>query len=227
MILARNQFNEPESQITNLKSMPTTTTTAVNYKNLPTPSSPNRDIITKKLIEQFGQVRQQASQSAQQMSLVASTKAIQARNWLFDSITIAANQIGEYANQYPPLAAFIFTLLVFSAIPLGIFVLFSIITSVIFLSIALISFGIVEGICLATGGTFLLVVLGGITFVTAIGFAWIAALYALYKGGLGVFARFSGTAGYLTQKTQETIQQLKQQSFRSISESSSNSSNRS
>jgi hypothetical protein len=225
--LARNQFSEPEALIANLKSMPTATTTAVNYKNLPTPSSPNRDIITKKLIEQFGQVRQQASQSAQQMSLVASNKAIQARNWLFESLTIAANQIGEYANRYPPLAAFIFTLLIFSAIPLGIFVLFSIVTSVIFLSIALISFGIVEGICLATGGTVLLAVLGGITFVTAIGFAWIAAFYAFYKGGLGVFARFSESAGYLTQKTQETIQQLKQQSFRSISENSSSSSSRS
>ena len=197
----------------------TTTTTVVNLKSIPTPNSPSRDIITKKLLEQFGQVRQQATQSAQQMTQAASTKAEQARNWLIETIKVTSNRIQEYSNRYPPLAAFLFTLMVLSAIPLGIFILFCVVTSVTFLTIALISFGVVEGFFLLIGGIILMSVLGGITFVTAIGFAWVASIYAVYKNGYKVLSRFPESASYFSQRVRETLQQLiRNRSYRGIAE---------
>jgi Promethin len=187
--------------------MPSATNVAT--KNI---SNPGFDIIPKKLIEQFGQVRQQATHSAQQMSQVASNKVGQARSWIIEIVSIS-DKLRDYVNRYPPLAAFLFTLMALSAAPLGIFALFGLITASIFLSIALIGFGIVEGFFLMTGGTILMAVLGGITLITTIGFIWGAAIYAAYKGGSDVLGRFSESAGYLSKRGQETFQRIQQQHF--------------
>lgn len=162
----------------------------------------------KKVMEQF---RTQAGQQVQQMSQQANTGVEKARNWLIDSIQNAADTLREYVNRYPPLAAFLFTLLVLSAVPIGIFVMFTLITSSIFLSIALVGFGVVEGVCLMTGGAVLMVTLGGIGLVTTIAFAWVAVIYAFYKGGSSMCGRLSEGAGYISQRTQETLQQMQQQ----------------
>ena len=202
----------------NYKTMPSTTSTVVNLKSIPTSGSPSRDIITKKLMEQFGQVRQQATQSAQQMSQVASNKAEQARNWLIETAKVNFNRIQEYSNRYPPLGAFLFILMLASALPLGIFILFSIFTTITFLSIALISFGVVEGFFLVTGGAILLAILGGITFVTAVGFAWIGSIYAIYKGGYSLLGRLPKSANYLSQNTRGTIQQIMNKAYGGVAE---------
>lgn len=162
----------------------------------------------KKVMEQF---RSQAGQQVQQMSQQASSNVERARNWLIDSIQNAADTLREYVNRYPPLAAFLFTLLVLAAVPLGIFVLFGLITSSIFLSIALVGFGVVEGFCLMAGGAVLMTTLGGIGLVTTIAFAWVGVIYAFYKGGSSMFGRISESAGYISQRTQETLQQMQQQ----------------
>ena len=201
--------------------MPSATNTTFSSSSLSTSSNPSRDIIAKKLIEQFGQVRQQAAHSAQQMSRVASTKVGQARSWIIGSINISADKLRDYVNRYPPLAAFLFTLLVLSAVPLGIFVLFALISFSIFLSIALIGFGVVEGFFLMTGGAILMAVLGGIALVTTIGFAWVAFIYAFYRGGSNILNRFSESAGRLSQRTQETIRQMQQRPDDSTSSASS------
>jgi hypothetical protein len=185
--------------------------------NIITPSSkigsPSLDIIPKKLLEQFGQVKQQATSSAQQMSQAASLRVGQARGLIVESISNAADTLRDYVKRYPPLAAFLFAFMALSAIPVGIFTLFSVVTCLIFLSIALVGFGIVEGFFLVTGGTVLLAVLGVIAFITAVGFAWGAAAYATYKGGSSLLSRFSKSAGGLSQRTQETFRRIQQQQF--------------
>jgi hypothetical protein len=198
--------------------MPSTTSTVVNLKSIPSSDGPSRDIITKKLLEQFGQVRQQATQSAQQMSQVASTKAEHARNWLIETTKVNFNRIQDYCNRYPPLGTFLFTLLLLSAIPLGIFVLFSIFTTITLLSIALISFGVIEGFFLVTGGAILLAVLGGITFFTVVGFAWIGSIYAIYKGGHSLLGRLPlpKSANSLSQNTREAFQQIMSMAYSGI-----------
>lgn len=162
----------------------------------------------KKVMEQF---RSQAGQQVHQMSQQASTNVERARNWLIDSIQSAADTLRDYVNRYPPLAAFLFTLLVLSAVPIGVFVLFGLISSSIFLSIALVGFGMIEGFCLMAGGAVLMTTLGGIGLVTTIAFAWVAVIYAFYKGGSSMFGRISEGAGYISQRTQETLQQMQQQ----------------
>lgn len=156
------------------------------------------------VMESFGQARsqmsQQASHAQQQMKHYG--------NWLNDSLTRAADTLRDYVNRYPPLAAFLFTLVVLCAVPVGVFALFAVITSSIFLSIALIGFGVVEGFFLMVGGGILLAVLSCIGLVTTIGFSWIGAIYVVYKGGSSVFSRLGQQAQYGLQRTQESLQHM-------------------
>jgi hypothetical protein len=201
--------------------MPSATNTVISSRSLTTPSNSGKDVSTKKLMVQFDQMRQQAAHSAQQMSQVASTKVGQARNLMVDSIKFSSDKLRDYVNRYPPLGAFLFTLLIVSAVPLGIFALFALISCKICLSIALIGFGLAEGFFLMAGGTVLMAILGGIALITTIGFAWVAAIYAVYKGGSNVLNRFSESASFISQKTKETIQQLQPPPYSNSSVSSS------
>lgn len=104
------------------------------------------------------------------------------RDWLQNWIQNTADTLRVYVNQYPPLAAFLFTLLVLSAVPVSIYVLFGLVTSAIFLTIALIGFSFVEGFILITSGGILMAILGGIGLFTTIGFAVISSIYLGYRG---------------------------------------------
>lgn len=94
----------------------------------------------------------------------------------------SADTLRVYVNKYPPLAAFLFTLVIFSAVPVTIFLVYGSITAMVFFSIALIGFSVVEGVALLGGGGILLAVLGVILFITSIGFLWMSAIYLFYRG---------------------------------------------
>jgi hypothetical protein len=160
--------------------------------------------IKRTVMETFGQARSNIGHQAQQVQHTAQ----QYRNWLTESLSSAADTLRDNVNRYPPLAAFLFTLLVLSAVPIGLFVLFVLITSSIFLSIALVGFGLVEGFCLMLAGGVLVATLSGIGLVTTIGFSWIGAIYVLVKGGSSIFSRLSQQAQYVTQRTQESLQHM-------------------
>lgn len=157
-----------------------------------------------KLMEQTQQYKQQAQKQVQSSVTIV-------RNWLIQAINQTAENLRFYINRYPPLAAFLFTLLVLSAVPLGCFALFTFVTSAVFLTVALIGFGVVEGICLMTGGGVLLAVLGGIALVTTIGFGWVSLVYVAWRGGSFVACKMMESGQQLGQKTQEAITQMQQQ----------------
>ena len=204
--------------------MPATDTLKLAHQQLTTSSSSNQphpnnttvkvDLNPRKLMEQFGQYRQQAQQQAQ-------GGVNQVRNWLTQSINNTADVLRHYINQYPPLAAFLFTLLVLSAVPVACFTVFTFVTSAIFLTIALVGFGLAEGLCLMAGGGVLLAVLGGIALVTTIGFSWFALVYVAWKGGYFITQKMMEGGSQLGQKTQEAIQQMQSQTSQPSSSSSS------
>lgn len=160
------------------------------------------------IMEQMGQYKQQAQQQAQ-------GSVMNVRNWLVQSINSTSDTLRHYINRYPPLAAFLFTLIVLSAVPVACFTVFTFVTSAIFLTVALIGFGVVEGLCLMAGGGVLLAVLGGITLVTTIGFAWISLVYVAWRGSSVLAQRLMEGGQQLGQKTQEAIHQMQQQSGQS------------
>ena len=155
---------------------------------------------------------ERVQQTGQQFQQQAQQGANTMRNWLTQSINNTAESLRYYVNRYPPLAAFLFTLLVLSAVPVATFGLFTFVTSAIFLSIALIGFGIVEGLCLMAGGGVLLTVLGGITLVTTIAFGWVAMIYAVWRSGSFVANKMMEGGQQLGQRTQEAIHQMQQSS---------------
>jgi len=113
-------------------------------------------------------------------------------------------------NQYPPLAAFLFTLMVLSAIPLAIYGLFVLTTATVVLSVALVGFGVVEGTILLAGGGILLTILGGIGLFATIGFGVLSFVYIGYRGFTMIFGRFWEGAGSVTSRLQEVAQQATQ-----------------
>ena len=125
-----------------------------------------------------------------------------------------AQKLGEviriYVNRYPPLAAFIFTLLAFSALPISIFVLFAAVTVAATLSVALVGFAIVEGAMLFTGAGVLLAVLGGVTLVTGIVFSWLFGIYLSYRGITMLYCNISGGAWSLTESVRGLTEKSKQ-----------------
>lgn len=105
------------------------------------------------------------------------------REWLQQWIQNSADTLRVYVNHYPPLAAFLFTLLVLSAVPVSVYVIFGLVTATIFLTVALVGFSIVEGFILLISGGILMTILGGVALFTTISFAVVSSIYASYRGG--------------------------------------------
>lgn len=131
-----------------------------------------------------------------------------ARYWLQNNLRGVTEQARYYINQYPPLAAFLFTLLVLSAVPVSIFVAFGVVTSVFFLSVALIGFSVVEGTILLTSGGVLLAVLGGIGLFTTCAFGFLALCYMGYRGTCMACNQLWQGASYVGSKVQEQSSQF-------------------
>lgn len=110
-----------------------------------------------------------------------------------------AEGLRVYINMYPPLAAFLFTLLAFSAVPVSIYVLFAAVTVVVTLSTALIGFAIIEGTMLFAGAGILLAVLGVVSCLTGVVFCWLFGIYLCYRGCCMLYSNVSGGAWSLTE----------------------------
>ena len=135
-----------------------------------------------------------------------------ARNWIQNVLKNSTDTIRQYINQYPPLAAFLFTLLLLSAIPVSAFVVFGVSTTVFFLSIALIGFSVVEGTILITSGGILLAVLSGIALFTTCTFGFLALCYMGYRGSCAACCQLWQGASYISSKVQEQSQSMMPQS---------------
>lgn len=130
------------------------------------------------------------------------------RDWLQQWIQNAADTLRVYVNQYPPLAAFLFTLLVLSAVPVSVWVVFGLVTSAIFLTIALVGFSLVEGFILLTSGGILVAILGGIGLFTTIGFAVITAVYLGYRGSCFLASNLWQTGSQIGGQVREAAQRV-------------------
>ena len=126
-----------------------------------------------------------------------------ARNWIQNYLQNVTENLRYYVNQYPPLAAFLFTLLILSAVPVSIFVVIGLVTSVFFLSVALIGFSAIEGTILLTSGGILLAVLSGIAIFTTCAFGFLGLCYMGYKGTCAACTQVWQGASQLQSKVQE------------------------
>jgi len=126
-----------------------------------------------------------------------------------------------YVNRYPPLAAFLFTLLIFSAIPITMFLIYVATTVAVTFSTATIGVVVVEGALLALGAGALLTVLFVITAVTGVGFSWLFSFWLAYRSAYVLFSKVSSGTSSLTdvvsghikpvlQSTGEQLQTLQQ-----------------
>lgn len=129
------------------------------------------------------------------------------RDWLQNWIQNTADTLRVYVNQYPPLAAFLFTLLVLSAVPVSVYVIFGLVTSAIFLTIALVSFGLVEGFILLTSGGILMSLLGCIGLFTTIGFSVVSSIYLGYRGCSFVASNVWQAGGQMKESMRSSMQQ--------------------
>lgn len=132
------------------------------------------------------------------------------RNWIQSSLKNATDFVRQYVTQYPPVAAFLFTLLLLSAVPVSIFVVFGLSTTIFFLTIALIGFSAVEGTILITSGGILLAVLSGIALFTTCTFGFLALCYMGYRGTCSACSQLWQGASYITSKVQEQTQSMMQ-----------------
>jgi uncharacterized membrane protein YgcG len=132
------------------------------------------------------------------------------RDWLQNWIQNTADTLRVYVNQYPPLAAFLFTLLVLSAVPVSVYVVFALVTSAIFLTIALVSFSLVEGFILLTSGGILMAILGGIGLFTTIGFAVVSSIYLGYRGFSFLASNVWQAGGQIGGQMKEAAQRMQQ-----------------
>ncbi len=130
------------------------------------------------------------------------------RVWVQQNLRQATDTLRQYINQYPPLAAFLFTLLVLSAVPVSVFVVFGVTTAVFFLSVALIGFSVVEGTILITSGSVLLAVLAGIGLFTTCAFGFIGLCYMGYRGTCAACGQLWQGASYVGTKVQEQAQYM-------------------
>ena len=155
-------------------------------------------------------MRYQAQQTMHQMTGQMQGGLERMRDWLQNWIQNAADTLRVYVNQYPPLAAFLFTLLVLSAVPVSVYVIFGLVTSVIFLTIALIGFSFVEGFILLTSGGIFMAILGGIALFTTIGFAMVSAVYTSYRGGYFLASNLWQAGGQFSGQVREAAQRVGQ-----------------
>lgn len=131
-----------------------------------------------------------------------------ARNWVQNSLKNVTETLRKYVTQYPPLAAFLFTLILLSAIPVSIFAVFGVSTAAFFLTIALIGFSAVEGTILVTSGGILLAVLSGIALFTTCTFGFLALCYMGYRGTCSACNQLWQGASYISSKVQEQTQSM-------------------
>lgn len=154
--------------------------------------------------------RYPGSQTLQQVSGQMQGGLERMREWLQNWIQNTADTLRVYVNQYPPLAAFLFTLLVLSALPVSAYVIFNLITSGIFLTIAFIGFAIVQGFILLSTGGVLLAILGTIALFTTMGFAMISAIYLSYRGGCYVAGNLWQAGGQIGSQMKEAAHRVGQ-----------------
>lgn len=150
----------------------------------------------------------QTQHTMQQMSGNVASGMERARDWLQNCIQNCSDNMRVYVQQYPPLAAFLFTLVVLSAVPVSVYVLFGLVTSAIFLTIAFIGFSLVEGFILLTSGGILLTVLGGIALFTTVGFSVIFAIWASYRGGSMLVSNVWQGSGQISGQLREAAQRV-------------------
>jgi len=153
---------------------------------------------------------------------VTRSVSYRAQNWYHRIQNLVQNMtdtVRVYVNRYPPLAAFLFTILIFSAIPISLYILFAAFTIAMSLSVATIGFAVVEGTMLLAGAGVLLTILSCITAATGIGFSWLFGIWMAYRGGSMLMSKFGSSASSLsevvsgqvrnaTQSAAERLQQL-------------------
>lgn len=137
-----------------------------------------------------------------------SSQVERARNWIQSTLKNTTDTVRQYITQYPPLAAFLFTLLLLSAVPVSIFVVTGVSTTIFFLTIALIGFSAVEGTILITSGGILLAVLSGIALFTTCTFGFLALCYMGYRGTCSACSQLWQGASYIGSKVQEQTQSM-------------------
>lgn len=135
------------------------------------------------LMETLQSLRQQVQNQAQDVQSRAQSTISQAQDWLNRNCQQCYSNMRELANRYPPVAAFLFTLIALSAIPVSIFAIFAVVSSAVVLTIALVGFSVVEGTMLAAGGGLLLLVLSGVGIFSVITFAFVSFVYVGYRAG--------------------------------------------
>lgn len=136
------------------------------------------------------------------------TQVERVRNWIQSTLKCTSDTVRQYVTQYPPLAAFLFTLILLSAIPVSIFVVTGLSTTIFFLTIALIGFSAVEGTILITSGGILLAVLSGIALFTTCTFGFLALCYMGYRGTCSACGQLWQGASYIGSKVQEQTQSM-------------------
>jgi len=141
---------------------------------------------------------EQVQKSAQSTSRSMSDRCHKIKEYLQHLAQKIADMLRVYVNQYPPFAAFLFTLLIFSVIPVTLYALFAAITIAFTLSIAMIGFSIVEITILLGGAGCLLVVLFIITVVTGVIFSWLVGFWLAYRFGYMLLSKFGSSASSLT-----------------------------
>jgi len=171
---------------------------------------------------------------------VTRSVSYRAQNWynrLQQMLQNVADTVRVYVNRYPPLAAFLFTILIFSAIPISLYILFAAFTIALTLSVATIGFAVVEGTMLLAGAGVLLAILSGITAVTGVGFSWLFGIWMAYRGGCLLVSKFGSGASSLsevvsgqvrnaTQSAFERLQQLQQSAHEQVQKAQQASSGR-
>jgi len=170
----------------------------------------NNDVMYPQQTPVSSTLSQPLGQQAQQFQQQTHNQFDRLRNWLQNCIQNTANNLRVYINQYPPLAAFLFTLMALSAVPLLIFIIVAVITSICTLIVALVGFGLVEGTILLASGGVLLSVLAGIGFFTTIGFGFISVIWLGWRGFSALFGGFWKQGGNLTSRIQQAAQQFSQ-----------------
>ena len=170
----KHSSQKPQEEDTNTSF---TTTTASNLGNYLMETLQS----LRQQVQSAGQPNTGGSTSAEDITRRAQEKASQYREWVQRCFQNCASNMRDLANRYPPLAAVLIILVALSAVPVGTFAIFSLVSAAIIGTIAFIGFSIVEGTILAVGGGILLMVLSGIGLFTLVSFAFLSFVYISYR----------------------------------------------
>lgn len=161
--------------------------------------------------EGISQVQEKAKHAIEEYQATSKDYMERTKNWLSQAIQNASDTVRIYVNRYPPLAAFLFILLVLSSVPVSLFTIFIIATSICTISVALLGFSVVEGTMFVTGGGILLLVLSGVLLCTLFGFFWGYGIYLTYCASCRCLGTFKRGASAVTSRIGETAQQFIEQ----------------